>query len=126
VNEASDEQSCEDEHGGRLGDELRVITGARLRQLAHNASEHLLPWRLSAEVIVSLPSEGVSVARLAPEPLQPSASGETRRAVVVIDLGEGKSGEAVLDVLAGDWDSLPTVAEFDAELDAARPGTRER
>jgi hypothetical protein len=111
------------------GQEFRVITGAQLREVARHAAGLGFAPRVSIEVAEMAEPDAVMVARVDSScgvmrsPLSPAI-----RARIIIDPGDnGEPFEVTSDVLAAVWEKLPTVAEFDAELDlleAAVRGTR--
>lgn len=105
-----------------LQDELRVVTGRRMRQIAHNAAEHLLERQLSSDAIELAALDGISIAKLAGW----HPSGTSCRVTAVIDTGDGENASVMMGMLAGDWAALPTAAEFDAELDVAQLAARAR
>lgn len=107
--------------------EFRVMTFSRLRQLGQRARENGLTRYLSPESLSLIDPGSICLARLAAAercgPLVP----HYRAAVVVQLTGVEELSEVVMDVLHEDWHALPTVTEFDAELDlfeAAVSGTR--
>jgi hypothetical protein len=102
-----------------ISTEFRVITPGRLRKLTESAAAAGLEHILSQRDLAALESSPVNIARVIRKercgPLRPHYFIN-----VVVQQPDSTLGEPlgiVVDILPADWDALPTVAEFDRELD---------
>jgi hypothetical protein len=103
-------------------EEYRVMTLGRLKRVNQNAMECGLPRWARPAALEQLDSDGICLAKATrSERCGPRVP--HYRVLVLTSLGH----EMTVDMLPEDWNALPTVAEFDAELDlfeAAVRGTR--
>lgn len=106
--------------------DYKVMTLSRLKRATQNAMEHGLERWLEPDITEMMSPEAICLAQ-ATESIRHSPRRHCRVMVLVQLDGSGELGEMSLDMMPEDWDALPTVAEFDAELDlfeAAVRGTR--
>jgi hypothetical protein len=99
-----------------ISTEFKVITPGRLRQLTENAAKAGMRHCLRENELAALESNTINIARVIRSercgPLKPHYF-----ISVVVQLDGKDPGAVSVDILPADWDALPTVAEFDRELD---------